>query len=215
MRKRLFIYGGGGFAMEVLSCIRLLEKSLDYEYSFSGFIAERDFIEDGLDMDCYVGDRNDNPFVSGDGVVLAIGRNTHFKEEMFNFFDSRGAHFPNIIHPSCYIYTKNVGMGNIIMQNCMASHNVCIGNFNLFNGYNCAGHHSIIGSFNSLNSYVSMHGHSKLGNHNILGIYSALLPKAIVGNDNFVAPGSMIYKRFRDGGLIGGNPACLLSSRLP
>ncbi|RDU66506.1 hypothetical protein CQA53_03425 [Helicobacter didelphidarum] len=205
---KLFIFGCGGYAIEILDMILLLEKQKDFRYKFAGFIADREFVEaDFAQRKDYLGNITESHIAKGDSVVLAIAKNLNFKQKMAENFRQMGVNFPNIIHPSCYVHTKDIGEGNIIEIYCGVSRDAKIGSFNLLNGMNIMGHHASIGDFNSLNGYVSMHGYAQVGDKNIFGISSCLLPKAQIGNNNIIAPGSIIYKRFRDDNLISGNPA--------
>ena len=210
--NKIFIYGVGGFALEVFEIIKANKEKDSNYYNFCGYIGDREFIEpNSIDIKQYIGNIEDSKIKKGDSIAIAIGKNIEFKKQIVEIFRSIGVKFPNIIHPLCDLNTKNIGEGNIIKPFYTCAINITIGNFNLFNAYNCVGHHSKIGSFNSLNAYVSMHGFSSIGNENILGVGSCLLPKAQIGDRNIIAPGSYVYKRFRDDNLISGNPATVVS----
>lgn len=208
MKKKLFIFGCGGYAVEILEIILLLEKERGFAYRFGGFIADREFASDEFrERSDYVGNIAVSKINKHDSVVLAIAKNLAFKQEMVKVFREIGVSFPNIIHPSCFIHTQDMGEGNIIELYCGISREAKLGSFNLLNGVNIMGHHSRIGDFNSLNGYVSLHGYAMAENANIFGVGSCMLPKAQIGSNNTIAPGSVIYKRFRDSNLISGNPA--------
>ena len=218
MKKKLYIYGVGGYALEVFAILEdswgsiYQNTTLAESYDFAGFVGTREYAShDILARSDFVDEKVFQP--SGNvAVILAIGRNLTFRRKVIEYLVSHNVSFPNLIHPSAIMKGKNIGMGNIIAPLVIIQPLTQIGNFNSFNIYSTIGHDCVVGDYNVIAPYVHLNGGSSIGDSNLIGAKACLLPKATIGSDNIVAPGSFIYKRFRDKNLIAGNPAVVQGS---
>lgn len=204
---KVYIYGCSAFGVEVESWLRqsrlFLENQMIDSINFAGFLGDRKYIQDEY---LHLWSGSIDMLTPNDGVILAIGENLHFKESLAKQLWGK-VQFPNMIHKTSLNTTTNIGVGNILSLFCNLSTMSSIGNFNLFNAHSGVGHNVIMGDFNTISAYSDMLGYSKIGHKNKFGVASHLLPKAQIGDNNTIAPGSIIYKRFRDDNLISGNPA--------
>ncbi|TLD96488.1 hypothetical protein LS71_005305 [Helicobacter jaachi] len=204
---KVYIYGCSGFGLELEGLLRDSELVLNNEVirnvSFAGFLGDKQYIAKEYLHLC-VGDIT--RLHSSDGILLAIGNNVVLRAELATMLRDKVL-CPNMFHKSSFIYTKDIGIGNIVALFCNISPLCKVGDFNFFNSRSGMGHNASMGSYNTISAYSDLLGYAKIGDKNTLGDSSHLLPRAQIGNNNTVAPGSIIYKRFRDNNLISGNPA--------
>lgn len=212
--KEVYIYGCSGFAIELAANVQTQSKLVENPYKFLGYICDKEYVNEEFKQKYkYIGD--DSVLNKGDSIILAIGENLSFKKELVKRLEARGILFPNFYHLSMLEYASveyydslNIGKGNIFLYCSGINESIKnIGSFNIFQPYTGAAHDTVIGNYNVLSAYCNLMGKSSIGDNNILGVNSYLLPKASIGNNNKVAPGSFVYKRFRNNCVIAGNPA--------
>lgn len=215
MKKKLYIYGVGGYALEIFA---ILEDSWDsiYQnatlaesYDFVGFVGTREYAcHNILARPDFIDDKSFQPSENV-AAILAIGRNLNFRRKVIDDLISHNVSFPNLIHPSVIVKSNNMGIGNIVAPFSIIQPFAQIGNFNFINVYSAIGHDCLVGNYNIISPYTHLNGGSSMGDSNLIGAKTCFLPNATIGNENIVAPGSFIYKRFRNKNLISGNPAVI------
>ena len=209
--KRIAIYGAGGFGREVAGGILRINHSSDEQWEFIGFYDDN--IPIGTQISHYGkvlgGKEALNSIEEPLGLAIAVG-DPMTRKLLFEGITNPNISFPNLIAPSFKVLdpeTFKIGRGNIIQDNCSATCDVTIGNFNVFNGANVLGHDDVIGDFNVLMPSVHLSGAVKIGNCNLLGVDSVVLQKITVGNNVTLGAGSVLMTKPKDGSTYIGVPA--------
>jgi acyl-[acyl carrier protein]--UDP-N-acetylglucosamine O-acyltransferase len=132
------------------------------------------------------------------------------RKQIFESITNHHISSPNLVEPSFSVLdekTFRMGFGNIIQDNCSATCDVVIGNYNVFNGSNVMGHDVEVGDFNVLMPGVRLSGEVKVGNSNMLGVDSVVLQRVKIGNDVTLGAGSVLMTKPKDGFTYIGVPA--------
>ena len=210
--KRIAIYGAGGLGKEVAGGIERINKCGKKEsWQLIGFY------DDGLAVGTQVshygkilGGRDalnavDEPLA----LAIAVG-DPRIRKLIYDSITNPNITYPNLIAPSFKVLdpeTFKIGRGNIIQDNCSATCDVIIGNFNVFNGSDVMGHDDIIGDFNVLMPGVHLSGAVTVGNCNLLGVDSVVLQKVKIGDRVTLGAGSVLMTKPKDGSTYIGVPA--------
>lgn len=91
------------------------------------------------------------------------------RKMLFNHLIEKQYHLPNYISSSAKVFSKEVGIGNIIMENVVIEKHCVIGNGNIIWPNVVLPHHNKIGNFNNLSPSVSFSGYSEVGNQCFIG----------------------------------------------
>ena len=143
------------------------------------------------------------------GLAIAVGTPAT-RKRIFESITNPNISFPNLVAPSFRVLdekTFKMGYGNIIQDNCSATCDVTIGNYNVFNGSNVMGHDVEVGDFNVMMPGVRLSGEVKVGDLNMLGVDSVVLQRIKIGNDVILGAGSVLMTKPKDGFTYIGVPA--------
>lgn len=209
--KSIAIYGAGGFGREVAGGIQRINLSSDEEWEIVGFYDDNKPVGELVSHYGKVlgGIEELNAQTKPLALAIAVGSPSIRKlirEKITNPY----VYFPNIIAPSFKVLdssTFKIGEGNIIQDNCSATCDVTIGDFNVFNGLNVLGHDDVIGNFNVLMPSVHLSGNVHIGDCNLLGVNSVVLQKVKIGNHITLGAGSVLMTKPKDGNTYIGIPA--------
>lgn len=209
--KKIAIYGAGGLGREVAGGIYRINSSNGEQWEIIGFYDDNKPI--GTTVSHYgkvIGGMNElNAVDEPLALAIAVG-DPRIRKVIHDGIVNPNISFPNIIAPSFKILDKKtfkIGRGNIIQDNCSATCDVEIGNFNVFNGSDVLGHDDVIGDFNVLMPGVHLSGAVCVGDCNLLGVDSVVLQKVIVGNNVTLGAGSVLMTKPKDGNTYIGVPA--------
>ena len=210
-KKRIAIYGAGGLGREVAGGIERINRSGREEWEFVGFYD--DGMEKGTNISHYgkiLGGMDDLNAVN-EPLAIAIAVGTPKTRKMiYDRITNPNISFPNIIAPSFKVLdpkTFKIGKGNIIQDNCSATCDVTIGDFNVFNGSDIMGHDDVIGDFNMLMPGVHLSGEVSLGDFNLLGVNSVVLQQISIGDNVILGAGSVLISKPKEGFTYIGVPA--------
>ena len=207
--KDIAIFGAGGFGREVACLIRLINE-VELTWNLVGFF------DDG----CEAGSRNEYGAVLGGmdalnmydkalNIVVAVG-NPMAISSIVGKITNPNISYPNLFAPSVLFLDKDnvsFGKGNIVCSNSLFSCNVCVGDFNIFNGYVPVGHDAKIGNFNVFMPAVKVSGSTTIGDWNFFGVQSVILQGVRVENKVRLGAGSVMMRTAKEGNLYMGNPA--------
>ncbi len=211
--KKIAIYGAGGLGREVAGGIKRINNSkTDGEkWEFVGFYD--DHLEAGTQISHYgkvLGGMDElNAIEEPLALAIAVG-NPMTRKKLFARITNPNIDFPNLIAPSFKILdpqTFKIGRGNLIQDNCSATCDVTIGDFNVLNGSDILGHDDVIGDFNVIMPGVHLSGEVKIGNCNLLGVDSVVLQQIRIGNNVTLGAGSVLMTKPKDGMTYIGVPA--------
>lgn len=209
--KRIAIYGAGGFGREVAGGIQRINLSSDEEWEIVGFYDDNKPVGESVSHYGNVlgGIEELNAQTKPLALAIAVG-SPSIRKLIREKITNPNVYFPNIIAPSFKVLDYNtfkIGEGNIIQDNCSATCDVTIGDFNVFNGLNVLGHDDVIGNFNVLMPSVHLSGNVHIGDCNLLGVNSVVLQKVKIGNHITLGAGSVLMTKPKDGNTYIGIPA--------
>lgn len=210
--KRIAIYGAGGLGREVAGGIKRINNSSKGEkWELVGFYDDR--LEPGTQVSHYGevlgGMAELNKLKEPLALAIAVG-SPSTRKLLFERITNPNISFPNLIAPSFKILdpeTFKIGRGNIIQDNCSATCDVTIGDFNVLNGSDILGHDDKIGNFNVIMPGVHLSGDVKIGECNLLGVNSVVLQQIKIGNNVTLGAGSVLMTKPKDGYTYIGTPA--------
>ena len=208
---RIAIYGAGGLGREVAGGINRINAAGGIQWDIVGFYDDNKTI--GTEVSHYgkvLGGIEELNNVSEPlALAIAVG-DPNIRKSIFESIDNPNISYPNLIAPSFKVLdqeTFKIGRGNIIQDNCSATCDVTIGDFNVFNGLNVLGHDDVIGNFNVLMPSVHLSGNVHIGDCNLLGVNSFVLQKIMIGNHITLGAGSVLMTKPKDGNTYIGIPA--------
>lgn len=211
--RRIAIYGAGGLGRETACLIKVL-NNVNPHWDLIGFF------DDGKPKGASIshfgsnlgGIEEVNSWDSDLDLVLAFG-NPQTLHIIRKKISNPHITFPNLIHPSFHLTDPSsfkIGVGNIIQYGSLATTDVSIGDFNLFNGNVSIGHDTTIGNYNVLMPGVKVSGEVSIGDCNLLGASSFIMQQISIGSGVTLSPLSALLKKPKDNNIYIGNPAKLL-----
>lgn len=209
--KRIAIYGAGGFGREVAGGIYRINRANKEKWEIVGFYDDNKPIGEQISHYGKILGGIEELNATTEPIALAIAVGTPSTRKLIrDRITNPNVYFPNIIAPSFRVLdqeTFKIGQGNIIQDNCSATCDVTIGDFNVFNGSNVLGHDDVIGDYNVLMPSVHLSGAVQLGDFNLLGVDSVVLQRIKIGNNVTLGAGSVLMTKPKDGGTYVGVPA--------
>lgn len=207
--KDIAIYCAGGFGREVACLIRIINQKNPI-WKMIGFFDDTQLKGSSNSYGTILGGLDElNSWKDQISIVIANG-NPNAVYSIYSKITNPLVDFPNIIHPDFKIIDPDsfkIGIGNIIQDGCIASCNVCLGDFNVLNGANVFGHDDIVGNFNSFMPAIRISGGVVIGDCNFFGVGSIILQQIKIGNNIRLGAGSVLMTKPKDGFLYMGNPA--------
>ncbi|MCM1157258.1 MAG: acetyltransferase [Bacteroidales bacterium] len=109
-------------------------------------------------------------------ILLAIGNSkmNEIRKKMYGECKEKGYTVASYIHSSCSIHTKDIGEGNILLENCLLYPYSKLGNGNLLWDHVLISHDCVVGDFNTFSSYADLCGYVKIGNNGYFGKHCIL-----------------------------------------
>ena len=209
--RNIAIFGAGGLGREVAGAIMRINSAGRENWNVIGFFDDK--VKKGTKVSHYgvvLGDVDDlNEYDEPLALAIAVG-DPRVRKNIFNKIKNKNISFPNLIAPSFKILdpeTFEIGQGNLIQDNCSATCDVVVGDFNVFNGSNVLGHDVVIGDFNVLMPSVHLSGAVKIGTCNLLGVDSVVLQRIKIGENVTLGAGSVMMSNPKNGYTYIGIPA--------
>ena len=209
--KKIAIYGAGGLGREVAGGIKRINEAGRGNWQIVGFYDDNKPIGTQVShFGTVLGGMSElNNVKEPMGLAIAVGTPAT-RKRIFESITNPNISFPNLVAPSFRVLdekTFKMGYGNIIQDNCSATCDVTIGNYNVFNGSNVMGHDVEVGDFNVMMPGVRLSGEVKVGDLNMLGVDSVVLQRIKIGNDVILGAGSVLMTKPKDGFTYIGVPA--------
>lgn len=134
-------------------------------------------------------------------ILIAIGNSkmNDVRKKMYYECKKKGYTVASYIHSSCSIHTKDIGEGNILLENCLLYPYSKLGNGNLLWDHVLISHDCIVGDFNTFSSYADLCGYVKIGNngyfgkHCILNDYMEVADYTLVGAAAYAKGKTEVY----------------------
>lgn len=192
--EKIAIVGSGGFAREVLTLIKDINKQCE-RYEIVGFVdVDRSKVIHGYPVigdDEYV--NNTQETIS---VVLAVGE-PHLKRKIRNKYTNPLVKFPTLIHPSVLIGSKDsisIGEGCIICAGCILTTDIVIKDYVTLNLMCTVGHDTEIGNYCSFMPCVNISGEVKTNEGVYVGTGAKIINQLEIGENTIVGAGAVVAK---------------------
>lgn len=127
-------------------------------------------------------------------ILIAIGNSkmNNTRKKIFLECKEKGYTVASYYHSNCSIHSKDIGEGNIFLENCLVYPFAKIGDGNLLWDHVLISHDCEVGSFNTFSSYADLCGYVKIGNngyfgkHCIINEYLEIADYTLVGANAYV-----------------------------
>lgn len=189
----VLIFGTGDFADVLYQKLLAQQEQVDGFVVNEKYITEKNFL--GLPVLPY--EHLEEHFGTEQiSLYLAvIGKKCMFqqREDAYRAIKADGYEVKNFISSHAMVQTKQIGDGNIIMENVVIEQHCVLGSGNIIWPNVVLPHHNRVGSFNNLSPSASFSGYAVVGNHCFIGNNACLNnhvqvhDRALVGAGVFAA----------------------------
>ncbi len=192
--EKIAIVGSGGFAREVLTLIKDINKQSE-RYEIVGFVDVA--MSKGIHGYPVVGD---DEFINNSrepiSVVIAVGE-PHLKRKIRNKYTNPMIKFPSLIHPTTLIGDNSsviIGDGCIVCAGCILTTDIMIKDFVTLNLMCTVGHDTEIGNYCSFMPSVNISGEVKTKEGVYVGTGAKIINKTVIGENTVVGAGAVVAK---------------------
>ncbi len=128
-------------------------------------------------------------------VVCAIGAPTVRKRKVDRIRGNSNSSFPTLIDPSVKMSESVVlGMGCIILMDCIPTVDVKVGEFTIFNWDSSIGHDSSVDSFVTIYPSCNISGNVRIGELCEIGTGTQVIQGISIGQSTVVGAGSVVVR---------------------
>lgn len=188
-KSKIIIFGNNKYAMEIAEYIQKFTDS-----SLCCFTVNKEYITENeiLGLPVIAFENIEEKYETSQyKVLIALGyKNMNsLRENVFEQVQNKGYEIEGFIHPSALINTKDIGVGNIFLENVFIGPHTQIGNGNIFwNGANIS-HDANIGNYNYFSPSTTMAGNVKIGNNCFLGTNCTIKDGVTISNKSLIGAG--------------------------
>ncbi|MBE9465654.1 acetyltransferase [Dyadobacter subterraneus] len=199
----MIIYGSGGHAKVIISCIVANRDKVDL--IFDDIPGRKEIY--GMTVSGFY----NSDILPDQKLIIAIGDNSVRRK-----ISNQVKHpFGITIHPSCIIdKTVKLGEGTVVLHNAVIQADAIIGRHVIINTSVSVDHDCVISDFVHLAPGVILSGNVYVGENTLVGVGSIIAPGLTIGKNCFIAAGSVVTKDIPDGTMVRGNPAKIISYHL-
>ena len=200
--RDFIIFGKGDFA-DILTYI--IEKEM--RRNVAAYTVNKTF----LDTNQYRGKRvvpyeEIEQFYKPSDYAVSVGYEAHdmyqTREQLQKQLWKKGFLLENVISKSANLTNAELGVGNIIMQNCLLAPFSKIGNGNVLWAGAQVQHHNVIGHFNCIAPGAVPSGYVKIGNHCFIGTNVAIKNNVTIADYTLAGAGAYISNDTKEGDVI-------------
>lgn len=217
MKKRLVIFGAGGFGREVLQLVRDINEAAP-AWECEGFLVDSQYagaggIVQGLPILGDIAWLNLNPGVQ---VVIAVGSPVGKRQIALRIRRECENSFATLVHPRAWVgQNVDIGEGSILCAGALVTTDIRIGRHVHVNIGATIGHDAVLEDFVTLNPSVNVSGNVKLEEGVEIGTSSVLIPGSVVGCWSIIGAGSVVTKGLPSNVTAVGAPAKVIKERAP
>jgi sugar O-acyltransferase (sialic acid O-acetyltransferase NeuD family) len=193
-RKKIAVYGAGGFGLEVAMLIEQINE-LKHEWELVGFFddaIEEDKIINGYPV---LGSIDKlNQWDSELWIVFALGI-PKTKKRVCKKITNKKIFYPILKHPTVITGRKDyvtIGEGSIICAGTIITTNISIGRHVILNLACTVGHETKIGDFSSFMPTCNVSGEVKIGEATFWGTGAKVINRKTIGNDAIIGAGAVV-----------------------
>lgn len=136
---------------------------------------------------------------------LSYRRLNDFRRERHLEGKVRGYEFTSFIHPSCLIYTRDIGENCFILEANVIQPFARIGQGVIMTSANHIGHHAHIGDYCFLGTHVSLGSNVRLGDRCFLATKVGVETGVVVGDACFLGTGAIVKKNLPAESVVPGS----------
>ena len=190
MKKRLAIYGAGGFGREMKA---LIES--EGQYNFSGFI---DDFKDGISG------LNENEY---DDLLFAIA-DPLIRKKLVENWNGKPLNFQSMISSHCNLNNSiSIKKGSIICQGVQFTVDIEVGHFTIININSVIGHDVKIGDYCSIMPSVNIAGNVRIDKGVFIGSGAVILQGIRIGANSIIGASALVNKDVPANSKVAGVPA--------
>jgi sugar O-acyltransferase (sialic acid O-acetyltransferase NeuD family) len=215
MKKRLVIFGAGGFGREVLQLVRDINEVAP-AWDCEGFLVDSKYAGGGTTVQGLpiLGDLvwlSQNPDAQ---VVIAVGSPAAKRHIASRIRKTCENAFATLVHPRAWVGQHvEIGEGSILCAGALITTDIRIGRHVHVNIGATIGHDAVLGDFVTLNPSVNVSGNVKLEEGVEVGTSSVLIPGSVVGCWSIIGAGSIVTKSLPRDVTAVGAPAKAIKER--
>lgn len=214
MKEKVVIIGGKGNAVVIAEQIYDAAARFGMDIEVLGFAFDDPAYKDGINgWPVLCGTKEAYPkFKDCADVkfVFAMYREDLIRERVAlrDSYNIPLERFLSFAHPTAYIAkSAKIGLGNIILANCVINTNAVLGNRNIINPGSFITHDTIVGDNNYMAAHTCIGSGLRIGNGNFFGLNCTLKNLITIGNYNIIGMAANVVKNVQDGNVLAGNPA--------
>jgi len=195
MRKKIAIYGFGGFGREVKNLIEDINQESN-QYEFIGFFDDNSNLQTISAKNKFLGGIKElNQWEDEIAIAIAIG-DPKTKKHVINKIMNTNVSYPNLIHPSVIGNPANytLGKGCIICANNVITTDISIGDFLILNLSCTIGHDTVVNDFCSVMPGVNISGKVILGTCTYIGTGAKIINLVEIGENTIIGAGAVVSK---------------------
>ncbi|WP_159469080.1 acetyltransferase [Dyadobacter sp. 3J3] len=199
----MLIYGAGGHAKVIISCILANQNTIDSIFDDNPVRKEIH----GVSVAGFYNSKT----LPDQKLIIAIGDNSVRRM----LADQVKHAFGITIHPSCSVdKSVKIGEGTVVLHHAVIQADATIGEHVIINTGVSVDHDCVIGDFVHLAPGVILSGNVCVGENTLVGVGSIIAPGLKIGKNCFVAAGSVVTSNIPDGAIVRGNPARIISHQI-
>lgn len=217
IRKKIAVFGAGGFGLEVAMLIEQINE-VRPKWDLIGFFD--DGVEEGKIINGYPvlgGVQKLNQWNSELSLVLAIGI-SGTKKAVFENIKNESISYPILMHPNVIVGSSeyvSIGEGSIICAGTIITTNISIGRHVILNLACTVGHETEIGDYSSFMPTCNISGEVTIGEATFWGTGSKVINRKKIGNNVIIGAGAVVTTDIPDDVTAVGIPAKVLKSKSP
>lgn len=213
--RKVLIFGGIGAASTIAGAMLDAEKRCGYkEYSFSGYINDKDNIEKIGDFPVVGGLSDIEKLIKNDFYFIYTIYKIDGMHERVDLFRSLGIpqdRLATFIHPNTFIAPDvEIDSGCVVMPYVTISSGAKLGlNCRLMSGA-MLGHDTILKAHSFLAARSCLGSHIVAGTASYFGLNSTVNGKLLIADYSVIGMGAVVTKNTEHHGVYVGNPASFL-----
>ena len=191
MKRTIVLLGSGGHAR---SCCDVIE--LSGKFDIKGFVSNESDLKWSSKYSVLCDDENALTLLpSCQNLLVAVGqlRDYDIRQNIFDYFKSKGFVFPSIISPLAYVAPDvDIGMGTIIMHGAIVNSGATIGENTIINTKALVEHDVRIGNHCHISTGAIINGGSEIDDLSVVGSGALVVNGVKVQRKSFIKMGEIV-----------------------
>ena len=190
--QKIILFGTGPFAKQVWNVIKD-----DTRYKLCGFCVEEMYFHDDLfcGLPVYSFEKLKNFYDEKEiSILVCVGykKMNRLRKDILHKCIGGGYNIISYISPKAFVNTRDIGVGNIILDNVYIGYDCKIGDGNIFYPFSILAHDDVVGNYNFFSISASCAGNVQIGDFCFLGNNSTTKDGIKIADGSLVGAGSYI-----------------------